>query len=300
MTAMSVALRPYEPSHDYERVARFLVGLYEPGPAMRNWLCPRWEYMHYHPLIENVDLTAIGLAVEGDRLVGVVHPEDNPAFCHLQGSRDDVKPLLIEWAESHLGGWSRNLERETLGCYADDTDAVLGEILTARGYAPTRWGETSARLLLDSPLPEQSLPDGYRLQSLAEDNDLEKINGVLWRGFNHPGPPPAEEIPGRVFAQSAPNFRKDLTIVAVAPNGDYASYAGMWFVPENRVAYVEPVATDPNHRRRGLGSAAVLESLRRVRELGAEVAWVGSDQPFYTAMGFEVVAHATLWVRGGE
>lgn len=300
MALVSVAVRPYEPGSDYELVAQFLVELYEPGRALRNWLRPRWEYMHHHPLIANVDLTAIGLAVDGDRLVGVVHPEDTPAFCYLQAGRDDVKPLLVEWAETHLGGWSRSLEREALGCYVDDTDTALREVLAARGYAQTRWGEHSARLPLLPSLPYRALPDGYRLQSLADENDLERINRVLWRGFNHPGPAPDDEIPGRVLGQSAPHFRKDLTIVAVAPDGAYASYAGMWFVPENNVAYVEPVATDPDHRRRGLGSAAVLESLRRVRSLGADVAWVGSDQAFYTAMGFEVVAHSTLWVRGGE
>ena len=83
----------------------------------------------------------------------------------------------------------------------------------------------------------------------------------------------------------------------MAHDGAYASYAGMWFVPENRVAYVEPVATDPDYRRMGLARAAVSESLRRVAELGAEVAWVGSDQPLYLNIGFVPAFRMDLWVR---
>ncbi len=71
----------------------------------------------------------------------------------------------------------------------------------------------------------------------------------------------------------------------------------MWVVPENKVAYVEPVATDPDYRRMGLGRAAVLESLRRAAEFGAEVAWVGSGQEFYKAMGFETMFKFDVWVK---
>jgi ribosomal protein S18 acetylase RimI-like enzyme len=118
----------------------------------------------------------------------------------------------------------------------------------------------------------------------------------LWRGFDHPGEPPDEEIPGRERAQGAPNFRKDLTIVAVAPDGAYAAFSGMWVVPENRVAYVEPVATDPDFRRMGLGRAVVSEAIRRAFAEGAEVAWVGSGLEFYRAIGFRHGYRSRLWV----
>jgi predicted N-acetyltransferase YhbS len=79
--------------------------------------------------------------------------------------------------------------------------------------------------------------------------------------------------------------------------GAYVAYAGIWFDPINRVACVEPVATDPEHRRRGLASAAIVEGLRRARAEGATVAWVGSDLPVYASLGFTVTCHNTLWVK---
>jgi hypothetical protein len=47
----------------------------------------------------------------------------------------------------------------------------------------------------------------------------------------------------------------------------------------------------------GLGKAAVLESVRRVAALGAEVAWVGSGQEFYKAIGFETKFAINPWVK---
>lgn len=47
----------------------------------------------------------------------------------------------------------------------------------------------------------------------------------------------------------------------------------------------------------GLGKAAVLESMRRAAALGADTAWVGSDQEFYKAIGFEPMYAAYPWVK---
>jgi predicted N-acetyltransferase YhbS len=141
------------------------------------------------------------------------------------------------------------------------------------------------------------LPKGFRLLSLAEENDLEKINRVLWRGFNHPGEPPAEEIAGRKKMQSTPNFRKDLTIVVEAPDGSFVSFCGTWYEPANRIAYVEPVAADPDYRRMGLGKAAVLDGIRRCAACGATTAYVGSDEPFYQALGFKRIYTSECWTK---
>ena len=100
--------------------------------------------------------------------------------------------------------------------------------------------------------------------------------------------------------QSSPNFRFDLTLVALAPNGDYASYCGMWYDAVNRFGYVEPVATDPDYRRMGLGKAVVTESMKRCGRVGAKVIYVGSGQPFYRSMGFEPLYEHHCWTKSME
>ena len=295
---MTISMRSYRVPDDYVLVERFLIDSYEPGDRLRMWLQPRWEYMHSLEFIDDIDLGGIGIAEdENGDVVGVVHPEHSQAFCYCQVRRSDVKPLLVEWADTHFGGWSETLGDQVIGCFVDDTDRELQDVFADWGYVVSGLGEDHARMRLDVDVPTAALPDGFRLQSLADDNDLAKVNRVLWRGFNHEGPPPDELVSMRARAQQTPNYRWDLNVVVVAPDGSYVSYAGIWFVPENRVAYVEPVATDPSYRLMGLGTAAVVEAIRRTKSLGASVAWVGSDQRFYLDMGFEIVGRSSLWYR---
>ena len=65
----------------------------------------------------------------------------------------------------------------------------------------------------------------------------------------------------------------------------------------NGFGYVEPVATDPDYRRRGLGRAAVLEGIRRCGEEGASVAYVGTDKPFYLSFGFKTIYTQNCWLK---
>jgi predicted N-acetyltransferase YhbS len=97
--------------------------------------------------------------------------------------------------------------------------------------------------------------------------------------------------------QSAPSFRRELNVVVEAPNGDLVSYCGMWYEPVHAIAYVEPVATDPDYRRMGLGRAAVLEGVRRCGALGARTACVGSAMPFYLSLSFRQVFNRSAWQR---
>ena len=152
---------------------------------------------------------------------------------------------------------------------------------------------------IHNPFPAISLPEGFRLNSLAEECDWTKVHQVLWRGFDHGDEVPMseEEFESRRAMFDTPKARRDLKIAVVAPNGEFASFCGMFYEPAGRFGYVEPVATDPRYRRLGLGKAAVLEGIRRCGELGATVAYVGSDQLFYQAIGFKKAYNSQCWVK---
>jgi predicted N-acetyltransferase YhbS len=121
----------------------------------------------------------------------------------------------------------------------------------------------------------------------------------MWRGFNHGDNPDMNE---EAFEMRRKMFdtvtaRRDLKVVVAAPNGEFVSICGMFYQPKGHYGYVEPVATDPKYRRMGLGKAAVLEGIRRCVKLGAEEAFVGSDQVFYLALGFEVLYTTQCWQK---
>ncbi len=75
--------------------------------------------------------------------------------------------------------------------------------------------------------------------------------------------------------QTAPLYRRDLDIVAIAPDGAIAAFCTIWFDDVTRSAYYEPVATVPEHQKRGLGKAVMTEGLRRLQRMGCVWAFVG-------------------------
>ena len=86
--------------------------------------------------------------------------------------------------------------------------------------------------------------------------------------------------------QKAPDYRKDLDLYIVGPDGEYVSFCIAWYDGHNRIGILEPAGTHPDFRRRGLGREVVMEGIRRAAALGAKKIWVGSGQRFYEAIGF--------------
>jgi len=294
---MTITTRNYGKPGDFELVSQFLIHHYLPENRDGNWLQPTWEYMHSHPSLDEASLGRIGIWENNGEITAVVNYESSlgEAFFQLHPQAKAIKPDLLDYAERNLYG-TRDSGEKYLQAFINDIDQEFLEIVQARGYEhiPER-DRPMMKFRISSSLPEIELPDGFRLKSLEEENNLVKIHRVLWRGFNHPGEPPQEEIEGRIKMQSGPNYRHDLNIVVEAPNGYFVAYSGLWFKPVNRYAYVEPVATDPDYRRLGLGRAAVLEGIRRCGIEGATVAYVGSDQAFYHSLGFEPVYTSQCW-----
>jgi GNAT superfamily N-acetyltransferase len=296
---MSIRLRRYKRRVDFDKIGQFLYETYQPENRHSNWLQPRWEYMHYHPDLDESALNKIGIWETDGNIVGVAHYElalgevyfeVHPDFTHL-------KQEMLEYAEDHL-----NIETDDghryIKIYVNDFDTELEAIVKGWGYQMVmETADCWSAFNISNPFPEISLPTGFQLKSLQDDNDLRKLNRVIYRGFNHSGEPPEAGIKGMERMQSAPNYRKDLNIIVQAPNGRYASYCGMWYEARNKIAYVEPVCTDPDYHRLGLGTAAVLEGIRRCGTEGATVAFVGSQQPFYISMGFEKLFDIHLWTN---
>jgi len=227
----------------------------------------------------------------------VVHPEHamGTAYLQVDPGYGALKEKMLAYAEEHIAAIANG--KESLSVYINDRDEAFQALAAEMGYGRTDSTEPMARLVVPSPFPTIAVPDGFRLKSLAEDNDHAKVHRLLFRGFNHGDEPPGAGVEARKFMQSAPNYRKDLNIVTEAPDGTFVSYCGMWYEPVNRIAYVEPVCTDPDHRRMGLASAAVLEGIRRCGKLGATVAYVGATLPVYLSIGFRQIYNRAAWRR---
>jgi len=293
-----ITRRSFRPA-DVAAVGEFLAANYLPDNQDGNWLRPAWDYMHSHPNLDESALDLIAVWEDDEDIVGVVHFEDQPGAAHFQFHPDypEIKEEMLEYALDYLPRVGKDGKKE-LTIYSADFDQDFEDLIIRKGFIHrVELDRIDTRLVIPAEISAPDLPDGFRIASLADDNDLVKIHRVLWRGFDHAGEPPEEGIQWRVKMQSSSNFRKDLTLVVENPAGDFVVFCGFWIVPQNRYGYLEPLATDPDYRRQGLARAAVWEGIRRCREEGADVIHVGSDQPFYRSLGFEPLYNTHCWQK---
>lgn len=156
------------------------------------------------------------------------------------------------------------------------------------------------------------LPSGYHFVE-PENIDVLKMGKLCWYGFDHGDKgefkdwnkyddslewTPAKSFKDNVgaFLAPTPHATPEYNIVIADVNEEYVCFAGMWWIPENKLAYMEPLCTAPEHRRKGLAAAALTEHYRRMKALGA-THMSGGEDPFYEKIGFGKGWHWTFWKR---
>jgi predicted N-acetyltransferase YhbS len=299
IASMAARLRSFDRNTDFAAIHDFLVGLYEPGNRDGNWFGAVWEYAYTHGGFDDSAVGRIGVWEEAGRIVGVASYELflGEAFLNTHPDYVHLKPEMLVHAERNLTATDR-VGKRYLKVFVNDFERGFEQVVQERGYVRQPDSDRPmSQLTIPDPFEPVRVPEGLRLLSLADESDLHKIARVLHRGFNHPGEPADDALQGLRKMQTGPHFRPDLTVVVAAPNGEFVTYAGAWYDATNRFAYVEPVATDPDYRRLGLGRAAVLEGIRRCKQEGATVAYVASTKPFYLSLGFRRLFTANCWIR---
>jgi len=258
----------------------------------------RWDWMITHGWLDHAAIGNIGVWEDDGEVVGVATFDTRPGegfICVLPGY-EGLRPEMVRYASINL----RNEGKFRL--LVLDVDAAFQEVAAEEGFIPTPDKEYDAVFEIRDPGKiHYSLPEGFRVMGMDEGFDVEKYGQVLWKGFNHEvngeGPLDLSESKRKQLLDEMfrPHVDLHIKIAVVAPNGDYASYCGMWQDYASPDALVEPVATDPAYRGLGLGKAAVLEGVRRCGRRGSRRALVGSRQQFYYSIGFRPLNTYTWW-----
>jgi hypothetical protein len=293
---MSVKFRPYKLLADFEKVNKYLTDVFN-METLNGYLLPQYfEYAHTHPLF-NFKLThRFGLWEDENELIGIACYDMYPGECFISVKDDyhSLLPEMISYSEEYLS--EKNNGKMSLAISTVDKEIEKRELLKKTGYEKTH-SEPVTIFSYDNTFPRQILPEGFFIISLEDENDFNKIHDCLWYGFNHgPEPDPDNDIDSRILAQSGPNFRKDLTTIIKAPNGEYTCFAGMWLDKQNKYAYLEPLATVPKYRHMGLAKAALIEGMKKTKELGAKHCFGGTGE-FYKNFGFNEIANRELWKK---
>lgn len=307
---MKLSLRKYQSESDNEKIRQFLREVYLlHGRREVGWPLYRWDYWRWH-VNENIHKFDLSAAVflwetRDDQLKAVLHPDGageaflqvHPAFHSTELDVEMLSVAETQFATTQADG------KQRLVVWAHENDHERQDVLKRRGYSRSKWlPECQRRREMSQPIPEVAAPAGFTLRALGSVDEHPARSWVSWKAF-HPDEPDEkyEGCDWYANVQRAPLYRRDLDLVAVAPNGEFSAFCTLWYDEETSSAAFEPVGTHPAYQRKGLGKALMAEGLRRARDLGATLCTVGSYSgaagALYAALGFTEYDLSEPWVK---
>jgi mycothiol synthase len=267
---MILRSRPYESEQDWDAMMALLVEAWRHGGLNTVEGVGSYCWWRRHPdWAETLRLWED----ERGRLVAFSSLETSHLEMHIHPDHpgQDIEERLLVWAEAECRqGAAARGEAPELRVGASDQDAARIDLLERHGYqrGPADWYGLFRSLA--APIEEAALPEGFRIRPLSGEAEIParvEIVQAVW---------PGNKVPVEKYREimGLPQYRPELDLVAVAPDGTLAAFCSCWLDEKNWLGEFEPVGTHPVYRQRGLGRAIVLEGLRRLKAVGAETAFV--------------------------
>ena len=179
--------------------------------------------------------------------------------------------------------------------------------LAAQGFAPqanvgaNSWSKVLFQRRADAPVSHRPLPPGFTLRPLRGVEEVAayvSLHRAVFESENM-------TVAWRQRTLHHPDYRPDLDLVAVDPDGQLAAFCVCWFAPVGVAGrpsgQIEPLGVRADVRQKGLGRALVAEGIRRLARCGAEHVVVETDKyrdaafAFYEAVGFHVVQNVFVY-----
>ena len=303
---MNITTKQFQLSEDLPLVWDFLTDIYEKG-ADNGVTAPFFEYAMNSNWMDKSYTDLDRLWFDGDKVVALVFYEDpvTNIFFNVRRGYEFLVDEMIDYAVEKMPNFDDQQQFVLFG-----GQECLKKAAEKRGYRQVF--EYEDRVFDFENELSYELPKGYRFVD-PDKVEILKLAKLCWYGFGHSEIgeftdwdkeddsdewTPAKQY--RCFLESAQNLSPhethDYDIIIEDENGEYVCYSGMWWVPENQLAYMEPLCTHPDHRRKGLAAAALTLHYRRMKALGATHMTGGSD-PFYERIGYGKGFHWTFWKK---
>jgi mycothiol synthase len=224
-----------------------------------------------------------------------------------------LEPNILAWGEVRIGevGRSRHLPaRLRSSCRDSQGDRIL--LLKNCGFVYERCFLRMERSLLE-PIPMPQFPVGFTLSCSQGRQDIEARLNLHNQAFSDHWnfyPATIEEL---IHEETDENYRPELELLAIAPEGSYAGFCLCRIDREDNAqrgcqeGWIEVLGTRREFRRQGLGRAMLLAGLEKLRLEGMEVAKLGVDTEnvnlalgLYESVGFRRVFANLAYVKEVE
>ncbi|MBE5876315.1 MAG: GNAT family N-acetyltransferase [Lachnospiraceae bacterium] len=288
----------------------FMVEVYNEagGKGTETTAAPFFEYAITSSWMNKDYLHLCRFWLDGDTIVGFVFYE-NPVT-HL---RFILRPGYEELAEEMIAYAidvfpDMNQEKEFV--FSEDQTALI-EAVEKRGYKLT-YKNLEYRLNMTSAALDYTLPNGFHF---VEPDDVEplKLARCCWKGFNEweLGPFENWDIPDHTTDWNPhksytgvennamappPHSTYEHAIVIANEEGEYVCYSGMWWISENKLAYMEPLCTIPEYQHRGLAAAALSQHYKKFKAMGGKYL-TGGGNDFYRKIGYDTEVYTLVYKK---
>lgn len=246
--------------------------------------------------------------LDGDQAVAFVFTESpvTNIFFNLRPGYDELVEEMIDYAEAYMPNFDK--KRQFILFEGQDS---LREELVKRGYCKV-YEESDYIFDFQNELT-YPLPEGFHFVKEGEIDPI-RLAKCCWKGFNHEqdkgafdkwdepdnsiGWNPHKAYNGvlKDVMCPAPHATPQYDIVIANEDDEYVCYSGMWWVKENRLAYMEPLCTIPEYRGKGLAAAALSTHYERMKKLGA-THMTGGGNEFYKKIGYTDGIVWTYWKK---
>lgn len=292
----NITTKQFQILTDIDLAWNFMTDIYKPRFA-NGAAAPFFEYAITSSWLNKNYTHLYRFWFDGGNVVGFVFAE-NPVtniFFNLRPGYEELADEMIEYAEKSFPDFVDGIEPVIFG-----GQQALIQASEKRGY---KVEYENIDLLFDFKKSEldYELPDGFHFVDPLECDPL-KLAKCTWDGFNSEelGPfvnwnkpnsemsyNPHKSYNGVLSSTIAPppHSTYEYNVIIADENDEYACFSGMWWVPQNKLAYMEPLCTVPKYRKMGLAAAALTQHYRRLKPLGAEY-MTGGDNDFYKRIGY--------------
>ena len=217
-----------------------------------------------------------------------------------EGGIAHIENEIIEWGITCI----KKRNAETGGDYT--LDASFGANNTWQIAMLEKFGfvRESLRTLqythsLREPIMSHTFPQGHSLRCVAGEHEAESLVSLHRAAFGTEN----MSVEQRLAIMNAPQYERELDLVAAAPNGELSAFCICGFKDEigsEKIGYTDPIGTHPRYQKRGLAKAILTAGLTLLKNRGATFVELGTSsnnipmQRLAESLGF-VRASEKLW-----
>jgi L-amino acid N-acyltransferase YncA len=252
-------------------------------PALRALINVLGPHVSITDFEEHLLLAAVRASMhtwkQGDRLLGFAYVDEynNLLFETLPDFEqlDQLESEIVAWGVAYLQKRnSETGEHSTLDHCCSPDNAHRIHVLVKHGFKKEAIHTLRYSRSLALPIKACPLPVGFLTRCVRGREEVEALVALHRAAFGTDH----MDVEERLAMMSTPYYRRELDLVAVAPNGELAGFCVCGFEDRAQlVGYTDPIGTHPQYQRLGLGKAILAKGLTNLKNAGAQTARLGTS-----------------------